>query len=118
MKGPGGVRPPTPDISPNPSTKIGFVPPAHKLSGWDSFKNTLSKLGEKIGLKTHLITPEDYVWSKKDKDGNPIEGGKYVFDWKTARENDKKNNRPTETGVDLGKLISTGISVAKMVKGG
>lgn len=93
--------------------KVGFAPAAYKLSGWENFKNTLSGLGEKVGLKTHKITPEDYVWSKKDKEGNPLEGGKWQFDWTTARQNDKKNNRPQQTEFDPTALIGAGLSVAK-----
>lgn len=34
--------------------------PTFRLSGWDKFKNFLSRTGEKFGLKTHLITEKDY----------------------------------------------------------
>jgi hypothetical protein len=46
--------------APDPLSSYGIKP--HQLSGWDKFKNFMSGAGEKVGLKTHLITPEDYVW--------------------------------------------------------
>lgn len=110
IKGPGGViKTENPVNTPTSMGKPGFTPGAYKLSGWENFKNTMSGFGEKLGLKTHKITPEDFVWSKKDAEGNPLEGGKWKFDWKVARENDKKNNRPTKTEFDPTALITTGL---------
>lgn len=58
-----------------------------------------------MGLTTHEITDQDYVWNpKKDKAGNVIidpktkqETGDWKFSWQRAREVDKMRNRPTET---------------------
>lgn len=57
----------------------GTIPKFKGISGWDKFKNFLGGLGGKLGLTTHKIENEDYVWNPKlDK------SGKVMIDPKTG----------------------------------
>lgn len=55
QKGPIGGLSEKPETFP-----LGGKIPVFKLSGWDKFKNFLTKSGEKLGLTTHIITEKDY----------------------------------------------------------
>ena len=68
---------------------VAAVPKMEKLPWWDTAKNSMGKMGKGFGLTTHEITTDDYVWNPKKK--------KFEFDWKVARENDKKRGLATST---------------------
>jgi hypothetical protein len=106
------TKPPTTSPSAKPEVAAPSVKPEgwYKfggISGWDKFKNTMGKIGEKLGLKTHEITDDDYVFNPKNK--------KWEFDWKVARENDAKRSRPTETQFDPSTVI--GLASKALTKG-
>ena len=86
-----------PNVTGPASKPSGDGSPANKpsgptynyLSGWDRFKNTLSKIGKIGGLTTHEITDDDYVKNPKT--------GKMEFSWAAARESDKRRGLATKT---------------------
>ena len=96
----------------------GKIPVFKGIPLGDRIKNALSRVGEKFGLTTHIITDKDYVFKPKlDKDGKEIinqktgekEGSWQWGGWDLARRNDAEAGRAIRTEFSIDPLLNLGL---------